>query len=152
MWTKKNLLKALVISAFLFLSWQSVGICSPSRTFEISETELQQLQNHLDALEANNNLLHEILSESDESLTTALDALMKSQAELTTLKIQLERAKNDAMNAQESLKIANLELEKASASFKESEREHAKIEGRLRTQRNIWEALFAVAVGVAVAR
>jgi len=92
------------------------------------------------------------LSESDASLTTALDALMISQQELMTLKTQLEKARNDAKNAQDSLQIANLELQRASESFKASEREHDRIEGRLRNQRNIWEALFAVAVGFAVAR
>ncbi len=85
-------------------------------------------------------------------MTAALDALMKSQAELTTLKIQLERAKSEALSAQESLKTANLELERAAESFRQSEKERDKIENRLRNQRNIWEVLCLVAVGVAVAR
>ena len=140
------------ILACLCLFFPSVGGCSQSRMYEISETELQTLQTHLDELEKNNELLKTILSESDASLTTALDALMISQQELMTLKTQLEKARNDAKNAQDSLQIANLELQRASESFKASEREHDRIEGRLRNQRNIWEALFAVAVGFAVAR
>jgi chromosome segregation ATPase len=142
--------------SFLLLAlcwcWPSVGGCSESPTFTISASELQTLQNHLDALEANNNLLQEILSASDESLTAALDALMKSQAELATLKIQLETAKKDALSAQESLKTANEELARASESFKASERERDRIENRLRNQRNVWEVLCLVAVGVAAAR
>ena len=152
MWTKINLSKACFIAGFLLLSLLCVGTCWASPTYTISESELETLQSHLNALEQNNATLKAILGESDESLTAALDALMKSQQELTTLKIQLERAKNDALSAQESLKTANLELEKAAESFRQSEKERDRIENRLRNQRNIWEVLFAVAVGVAVAK
>jgi chromosome segregation ATPase len=110
------------------------------------------LQNHLDALEKNNETLKAILSESNEDLTIALDALMKSQNELATLKAQLQQAKNDAESAKNSLAIANQELAKASESFKQYEKERDKTENRLRNQRNIWEVLCLVAVGVAVAR
>ena len=151
MW-KRSLAFIFGLSLFFYLSSAFAGICSANRVYEISETELTMLQNHLDALESNNETLKAILTTSDESLTVALDALMQSQKELTELRTQLERAKTEAESARKSLEIANSELAKASESFKASEREHDKIEGRLRTQRNIWEALFAVAVGVAVAR
>ena len=141
-----------LLLAALCLCLPSAGTCSPSQTYQISESELHTLENHLTALEANNETLKTILSESNEDLTIALDALMKSQNELVMLKTQLQQAKADAQSAKQSLEIANQELAKASESFKASEREHDKIEGRLRTQRNIWEALFAVAVGVAVAK
>jgi chromosome segregation ATPase len=149
---KRVLFITLLFAASLFLCWVSVGSCSGNPTYTISESELETLQNHLNVLEQNNETLKAILSESDESLTAALDALMKSQQELTTLKIQLERAKNDALSAQESLKTANLELERAAESFRQSEKERDRIENRLRNQRNIWEVLCLVAVGVAVAR
>ena len=152
MWKKTMFLSALLISAFLFLFAPSRGICSPSRTYQISESELTALENHLTALEANNETLKTILSESNEDLTIALDALMKSQNELATLKMQLQQAKSDAESANKSLKIANDELQKAAQSFKQYEKERDKIEGRLRNQRNIWEVLCFVAVGVAVAR
>ena len=151
MWTKKQVFM-YGLSLYFCLSLAFAGICSASPTYTISESELATLQSHLNALEQNNETLKMILSESDESLTAALDALMKSQQELTTLKIQLERAKNDALSAQESLKTANLELERAAESFRQSEKERDKIENRLRNQRNIWEVLCFVAVGVAVAR
>jgi DNA repair ATPase RecN len=106
----------------------------------------------LTALEANNETLKAILSESNEDLTIALDALMKSQNELATLKMQLQQAKSDAESAKNSLAIANQELQKASESFKIYEKERDKVEGRLRNQRNIWEVLCFVAIGVAVAR
>ena len=152
MWKKISWSKALFIAVFLFLSFLCVGTCWANPTYTISETELETLQNHLNALEQNNETLKAILTTQDESLTVALDALMKSQKELNELKVELQRARSETQNARQSLETANLELAKASESFRQSEKEHDRIEGRLRTQRNVWEALFAIAVGVAVAR
>lgn len=152
MWRKTRLLSTLLMLACLFLFAPSRGICSESRTYQISEAELMTLESHLTALEQNNETLKAILSESNEDLTIALDALMKSQNELATLKMQLQQAKNDAESAKNSLAIANAELQKAAQSFKQYEKERDKVEGRLRNQRNIWEVLCLVAVGVAVAR
>ena len=150
MW--KKLFVSLVLCALSCLSVGWHGICYANQTYTISETELTTLQNHLTALEQNNETLKAILTESNEDLTIALDALMKSQSELATLKAQLQQAKSDAESAKNSLAIANQELQKASQSFKAYEKERDKVEGRLRNQRNIWEVLCFVAVGVAVAR
>jgi chromosome segregation ATPase len=150
MWRKLCVSLALCALACLSVGWH--GICSANPTYTISETELMTLENHLTALEANNETLKAILSESNEDLTIALDALMKSQNELATLKAQLQQAKSDAESAKNSLAIANQELQKASQSFKAYEKERDKVEGRLRNQRNIWEFLCAVAVGVAVVK
>ena len=150
MW--KKLCVSLVLCALAFLSAGWHGICSANPTYQISESELLTLQNHLDALEQNNETLKAILSESNEDLTIALDALMKSQNELATLKMQLQQAKNDAESARKSLQTANAELKKAALYFKEYEAERDKTENRLRNQRNIWEVLCLLAVGVAVAR
>jgi septal ring factor EnvC (AmiA/AmiB activator) len=97
-------------------------------------------------------MLRELLTESDEQSTIALDALMQSREELEKLKAQLLQVQKDAESAKESLRTANEELRKASESFKQYEKERDKVEGRLRNQRNIWEVLCFVAVGVAVAR
>jgi len=150
MWKKLCVSLALCALACLSLGWH--GICYANQTYTISETELTTLQNHLTALEQNNETLKAILSESNEDLTIALNALMKSQNELATLKAQLQQAKNDAESAKNSLAIANQELAKASQSFKAYEKERDKTENKLRNQRNIWEVLCLVAVGVAVAR
>ena len=150
MWKKLCVSLALCALACLSAGWS--GICYANQTYTISETELMTLENHLTALEQNNETLKAILSESNEDLTIALDALMKSQNELATLKMQLQQAKSDAESAKKSLAIANDELQKASQSFKAYEKERDKVEGRLRNQRNIWEVLCLVAVGVAVAR
>ena len=148
MWKKRAITFGL-LCCFSLLS-PCVGIASP--TYTITAAEMEQLQNHLNALEANNEMLKSILTASDSELTVALEALMKSRDELTTLKAQLTQAKSDAESAKKSLQIANDELQKASQSFKEYEKARDKTENRLRNQRNIWEFIAALAVGVAVAR
>lgn len=153
MWKiKKVFFIMLLLAASLCLWWPSVGGCSPSRTFEISESELLTLEQHLNALEANNTELLNLLNASTLDLNEASQSLSASKQELETLRMQLTELQAETKRLSESLKTANEELKRASESFKASERERDRIEGRLRTQRNIWEALFAVAVGVAVAK
>ena len=152
MWKKTRFCGMVFLLLALFLCLPSAGSCSESKTYQISESELTTLQNHLDALEQNNETLKMLLTESDEGLTIALEKLMESQKELATLKMQLQQAKNDAESAKNSLAIANQELQKARQSFKQYEIERDKTENRLRNQRNIWEVLCLVAVGVAAAR
>lgn len=152
MWRKTRLCAMAFLLLALCLYWPCVGGCSPSRTFEISESELLTLEQHLNALEANNNELLHLLNASELDLSEASQSLSASRQELATLKAQLETLQAETKSLSESLRTANEELKRASESFKASEQEHDRIEGRLRTQRNIWEALFAVAVGVAVAR
>ena len=150
MW--KKLCVSLVLCALACLSVGWHGTCYANQTYTISESELQTLQNHLTALEKNNETLKAILSESNEDLTIALDALMQSQEDLAKLKAELQIARQETQSARNSLQIANDELRKASQSFKQYEAARDKTENRLRNQRNIWEVLCLVAVGVAMAR
>ena len=152
MWRKTRLCAMAFLLLALCVCWPCVGGCSPSRTFEISESELLTLEQHLNALEANNNELLNLLNASTLDLNEASQSLSASKKELETLRMQLTELQAETKSLSESLKTANEELKRASESFKASERERDRIEGRLRTQRNIWEVLFAVAVGVAVAR
>ena len=153
MWKiKRVLFITLLLAASLFLCWQSVGSCSENQQYTISATQLEALQNHLNALEQNNSELLNLLNASEMDLTEASLSLSESKKELETLRAQLTALQAETKQLDASLRTANEELQRARESFKKSEKEHDRIEGRLRTQRNIWEALFAVAVGVAVAR
>lgn len=134
------------------LWWPSVGGCSESRTYQISETELTALQNHLDALQANNAELMSLLNESALDLNKALSSLSESRNELEKLRSELNTLQAETKQLSESLRIANAELQSARESFKASERERDRIESRLRTQRNIWEVLCLVAVGIAAGK
>ena len=152
MWTKKARFIILPLSLAFCLLSAFVGTCYANQTYTISEAELTTLENHLNELTTNNETLKTILTAQDGELTQALNLLMKSQSELATLKTQLQQAKNDAESARKSLATANAELKKAALYFKEYEAERDKTENRLRNQRNIWEVLCLLAVGVAVAR
>ena len=152
MWTKKALCTMFFALLSLFLFAPLRGTCYANKTYTISENELMTLEAHLNELEKNNETLKAILNESNADLTIALDALTKSQAELMRLKAELIQCKSDAESAKTSLQIANQELQKAAQFFKAYEAERDKTENRLRTQRNIWEFIAALAVGVAVAR
>lgn len=147
----KRYIMPLLLAACCLCS-PSVGGCSGSQTYQLSESELTALEQHLIALEANNNELLHLLNASELDLSEASQSLSASRQELATLKAQLETLQAETKSLSESLRTANEELMRASESFKASERERDKIENRLRTQRNVWEALFAVAVSVAVAR
>jgi peptidoglycan hydrolase CwlO-like protein len=150
MW--KKLCVSLVLCALAFLSAGFCGTCYANQTYQISEIELLTLEQNLTTLEQNNETLKSILTAQGSELTEALNLLTKSQEELARLRNELKACKNDLNLSQESLKIANDELAKAAQSFKQYEKERDKVEGRLRNQRNIWEVLCAIAVGVAVAR
>ena len=153
MWKiKRVLFITLLFSASLFLFWASVGSCSESQTFEISEEQLTTLEAHLNALEQNNKELLNLLNASEMDLNEASLSLNESKKELETLRKQLTALQAETKQLDESLRTANEELKRASESFKKCEAAHDKTEGRLRTQRNIWEALFFIAAGVAVAR
>ena len=152
MWKITKFLSTLLMLAFLCLFAPSRGICSQSQMYQISETELTTLETNLATLEMHNETLKAILSTQGSELTEALNLLTQSQEELTKLRNELKACKNELNLSQESLKIANDELAKAAQSFKQYEKERDKIEGRLRNQRNIWEVLCLVAVGVAITK
>lgn len=151
MWRIKRFIMPVLLAASC-LCLPSVGSCSESQTFVISATQLEMLSNHLNELERNNSELLSLLDASEMDLTEASQSLSASKKELTALREQLTVLQAETKRLDESLRTANAELQNARESFRKSEQERDKIEGRLRTQRNIWEALFAVAVGVAVAK
>ena len=153
MWNNvRKIIALLPLSLLCLLLLSGVGICSQSQMYEISESELLTLSNHLNALEANNNELLNLLNASTLDLNEASLSLSESRKELETLRTQLKELQAETKRLSESLRTANEELQNARASFKASEAEHDKIEGRLRNQRNLWEVLCFVAVGVAAAR
>ena len=150
MWKKLFVSSVLFALACLSLGWH--GTCYANQTYTISENELQTLETNLQTLEMHNATLKAILSTQGDELTEALNLLTKSQEELTKLRNELQIARQETQSARNSLQIANDELAKASQSFKAYEKERDKTENRLRNQRNIWEVLCLVAVGVAAAR
>ena len=142
----------ILLLPLLFLLSSSVGFCSESQTYQISETQLTALENHLSTLEANNAALMTLLNESNQDLTEATQQLSESKNQIAGLRRELQALKRESETARKSLAIANEELKRASESFKQSEKAHERIEGRLQTQRNVWEALAAILAGICIAR
>ena len=151
--------RGVFLLALLVLCWgrPSCGACA--ETYTITEAQLLTLEENLAALQSNNAALLKALSESSEDLTiarseseTLRERLGEVERKLLGLRDELERLKIESESARRSLAIANEELKRASESFKASEKAHEKVEGRLRTQRNLWEALAAVLAGVCIAR
>lgn len=107
------------------------------------------------ALQANNERLSQLLSESDSELTTAkndLDSLFKelatAESELWRLKGELQEASTEAASARQSLRTANAELANACASVKRCEA----VSKRRKWQRAMWQAVSAILGVVAVSR
>lgn len=149
--TWKKRATALFLSVLSFCS-PCVGFCSANKMYQISESELTQLQTHLNELEQNNEMLKSILSESGEELTQALNALTLSQKELAMLREELQTCRAEASDAQKSLATANEELRRASESFKTYATEQDRIEGRLKNQRTFWQIIAGALVVYAVAK
>lgn len=123
--------------------------------YEITAEQLQTLEANLAALQANNQRLSQLLSESDSELTTAkndLDSLFKelatAESELWRLKGELQEASTEAASARQSLRTANAELANACASVKRCEA----VSKRRKWQRAMWQAVSAILGVVAVSR
>ncbi len=158
--TLSKIRKSISLAALLLCLFAPCsGICSPSQTYQISETQMTQLESILNGLESDNEMLQNLLTESSAELQTATDEserlktlLTRANHQLTELQKQLQALKQESENARTSLDEANRELKLASESYKKSMQEHAQIEGRLRTQRNIWTVIACILGGVAAVR
>ena len=106
-----------------FLVPVSVGSCSAR--YEVTEEQLTTLETNLTALQQDNERLRALLIESQTELMQARTQLKASQAECQTLSTQLTQLKETSTKARES--------------FEKSEREHARTEERLRTQKTAWQ-------------
>lgn len=108
--------------------WLAAGSTSQAETmYQISETELTQLEVNLNQLEKNNETKQQLLTEQKTQLTEANQQLETVQKELTASK---------SLNAQ-----TQKSLERVNQSLKQLEDE-AKQKIRVKTrQRNLWIAI-----------
>ena len=120
-----------------FLAPVSVGFCSAR--YEVTEEQLTTLETNLTALQQDNERLRALLIESQTELMQARTQLKESQAECQTLSTQLTQLKETSTKARESLQTVQDATTKARESFEKSEREHARTDERLRTQKTAWQ-------------
>lgn len=106
---------------------------TPEPTYTITETQLSMLEKRLD-------LLDQVLAQQNPELTTLQLQLAESKKELATLRNELAISREQLTKAEESLRNANLFLEK---SAQEAKRERL----RIKAQRNGW---FAAAVAACI--
>ena len=128
MWTTKRLCICLLACSL----WLAAGSGTQAEEmYQISESELTQLETNLDELEKSNTNKQDLLTEQKKQLETA-------QTELTESKKLNAETQKSLESANQSL----IELEK--------EARH-KIQVKAR-QRNIWAAVAIIAVGAAISQ
>lgn len=121
-------IKRLCICWLGCLLWLAAGTSSQAEEmYQISETELTQLEANLNQLAKNNETKQQLLTEQKTQLTEANQQLETVQKELTASKVLNEATQKS--------------LERANQSLKQFEDE-AKRKIRVKTrQRNLWIAI-----------
>ena len=129
--TKKDLSVPVLLSALLFCAFLPGLQVQAETMYQISETELTQLEANLNQLAKNNETKQQLLTEQKTQLTEANQQLETVQKELTASKVLNEATQKSLLRANQSL----TELE-----------QEAKRKIRVKTrQRNLW---IAIAGGV----
>ena len=125
--TKKDLSVPVLLSALLFCAFLPGLQVQAETMYQISETELTQLEANLNQLEKNNETKQQLLTEQETQLTEANQQLETVQKELTASKVLNEATQKS--------------LERANQSLQQLEQE-AKRKIRVKTrQRNLWIAI-----------
>ena len=124
----KILKKYLLPLPLAFFLWLAAGSTSRAEgMYQISETELTQLEANLNQLEKNNETKQQLLTEQKTQLTEANQQLETVQKELTASKVLNEATQKSLLRANQSL----TELE-----------QEAKRKIRVKTrQRDLWIAI-----------
>lgn len=131
MWTTKRLYICLLACSL----WLAAGSTSHAEEmYQISETELTQLETNLETLKAHNQERQKVLTEQATLLNQQKETIKKQASELSSLKKEIEISKTVNEATQKS-------LERANQSLIELEQE-AKRKIRVKTrQRNLWIAI-----------
>ena len=130
----------LLVSLWLLLSVSSCTYASAQEAkYEISETELAQLEENLSELSSVNSEQREKLTSLQEMLSSSETRLKLSETTSAMLSARLELLSKE-LTAQKS------SLESANRLLQEFEQEERRTKSRLKRQRNIGYVLAAIAV------
>ena len=136
--TKKDLSVPVLLSALLFCAFLPGLQVQAETMYQISETELTQLETNLETLKAHNQERQKVLAEQATLLNQQKETIKKQAEELRRLRKEIVISKTANEETQKSLLRAN-------QSLTELEKE-AKRKIRVKTrQRNLW---IAIAGGV----
>lgn len=130
MWTLKSTIRLFVSAWLLCLLLACGSSVQAEAMYQISESELTQLEMNLNQLEKNNETKQQLLTEQKTQLTEA-------NKQLQIAKTQIENSKKENEQTQRSLDKANQSLTKL-----EKEAQH-KIQVKTR-QRNLWISIAAI--------
>ena len=126
--TIKNILLACLLGCFL---WAVPGTCSAAEaTYQITESELVQLQTNLTKLEKNYKILLQDSTTSNKQLIEALN-------ELSEAKQSLEKCKSELTTTQQSLTKAQASLTTANELFQQYAKEEQAKRKKLQIERDI---------------
>ena len=120
--------KSLLFFVLCFLLWLAAGTSTRAETmYQISESELTQLETNLQTLKRHNETKQQLLTEQQKQLTEA-------NQQLETVKKELTASKSLNEATQRSLERANQSLQQLE--------DEAKRKIRVKTcQRNLWIAI-----------
>jgi chromosome segregation ATPase len=121
----KNIKTCLLFVALSFFAVPST--CGAEATYTITETQLITLESNLSELEQNNETLLSLLNGSETDLQIAKEQLSESAKEIEKLTAQLKALKAESERAQQSLEIANIELQNALTSVQQLENKKRRI-------------------------
>ena len=99
---KRNI-SSLLLCCLLLLG--SYGTCSATAMYQLTESQLTQLENNIKQLELNN-------SEQEKQLQKVSELLLRSDKQTQILSEKLTVAEQSVIQAQKSLKTANESLQK----------------------------------------
>lgn len=136
--TKKDLSVPVLLSALLFCAFLPGLQVQAETMYQISETELTQLETNLETLKVHNQERQKVLTEQATLLNQQKETIKKQASELSSLKKEIEISKAANEETQKSLLRANRFLQQ----FEDEAKRKIRVKTR---QRNLW---IAIAGGV----
>lgn len=136
--TKKDLSVPVLLSALLFCAFLPGLQVQAETMYQISETELTQLETNLETLKAHNQERQKVLTEQATLLNQQKETIKKQAGELRRLKKEIVISKTANEETQKSLLRANRFLQQ----FEDEAKRKIRVKTR---QRNLW---IAIAGGV----
>lgn len=131
MWATKRLCICLLACSL----WLAAGSTSQAEEmYQISETELTQLETNLETLKAHNQERQKVLTEQATLLNQQKETIKKQASELSGLKKEIEISKAANEETKKSLESANAYL----AELEKEARHKVQVKAR---QRNLWIAV-----------
>lgn len=131
MWTTKRLSSLLLVC----LLWGVAGTsCQAETMYQISESELTQLETDLQTLKAHSQERQKVLTKQATLLNQQKETIKKQSEELRRLKKEIVISKTANEETQKSLLRANRSLQQ----FEDEAKRKIKVKTR---QRNLWIAI-----------